>query len=232
MAAHAAFLPALAQAVREAPPPRERPPAAMRVVLLPELEAQLPAPPEAGDGRVASVPAAMPPVRQEAPAQPRRAAARRPAAAPSPPRPEAARPAAPAVEAAAGLPRPPVEAAAGTQPASQPLAPQAAASSPAPSAVPETPPVREAHPDYAYNPAPAYPPLLQEQGIGGVVWLRVWVDGDGRPREIRLAKGSGYRLLDDAALRAVRNWRFIPARRGDEPLASWVEFPIRFTVSG
>ncbi|MFC5771755.1 energy transducer TonB, partial [Thauera sinica] len=134
--------------------------------------------------------------------------------------------------AAAGLPRPPVEAAAGTQPASQPLAPQAAASSPAPSAVPETPPVREAHPDYAYNPAPAYPPLLQEQGIGGVVWLRVWVDGDGRPREIRLAKGSGYRLLDDAALRAVRNWRFIPARRGDEPLASWVEFPIRFTVSG
>lgn len=93
-------------------------------------------------------------------------------------------------------------------------------------------PLVGARPDYAYNPPPDYPLALREQGIGGVVWLRVWVDGDGRPGEIRLARGSGYRLLDDAALRVVRHWRFVPARSGNQTLASWVEFPIRFALSG
>ena len=96
----------------------------------------------------------------------------------------------------------------------------------------ETQPLFAAEPDYAYNPQPDYPVLLREQGVGGVVWLRVWVDSDGYPSEIKLARGSGYRLLDDAALRAVRLWRFTPAKRGDNRLASWVEFPIRFTLNG
>jgi periplasmic protein TonB len=97
---------------------------------------------------------------------------------------------------------------------------------------PELQPTQNARPDYAYNPQPDYPMLLREQGVGGVVWLRVWVDSKGQPVEIRLAKGSGYRLLDDAALRAVKQWRFIPARNGEQRLASWVEFPIRFTLNG
>lgn len=91
---------------------------------------------------------------------------------------------------------------------------------------------QSARPDYAYNPPPDYPMLLREQGIGGTVWLRVWVDSDGHPGEIKVAKGSGFRLLDEAASRAVRSWRFFPARRGDLQLASWVEFPVRFTLNG
>ncbi len=97
---------------------------------------------------------------------------------------------------------------------------------------PDGPPLQAGKPDYAYNPQPDYPMLLREQGVGGVVWLRVWVDSDGHPGEIKLAKGSGYRLLDDAALRAVRLWRFVPAKQGAQSLASWVEFPIRFTLNG
>ncbi len=91
---------------------------------------------------------------------------------------------------------------------------------------------QSARPDYAYNPAPDYPMLLREHGIGGTVWLRVWVDSDGRPTDVKVAKGSGYRLLDEAALRAVGQWRFIPAKTGNQKLASWVEFPIRFTLNG
>ena len=87
-----------------------------------------------------------------------------------------------------------------------------------------------ARPDYAYNPPPEYPLLLREQGVGGVVWLRVWVDRDGHPADIRIAQGSGYRLLDDAALRAVKRWRFTPASNAGQRLASWVEFPVRFTL--
>lgn len=143
----------------------------------------------------------------------------------------------PAPEALAQLPfatprvvQPVVAAAAVT---ASPTAPAAAVGSE--EAKPEAPPaqpVQAAKPDYAYNPQPDYPLLLREQGVGGVVWLRVWVDSEGHPGEIKLAKGSGYRLLDDSAMRAVRQWRFTPARRGDNKLASWVEFPIRFTLNG
>ena len=91
---------------------------------------------------------------------------------------------------------------------------------------------QSARPDYAYNPQPLYPLLLREEGVGGVVWLRVWVDSEGRPQEIKLAQGSGYRLLDDAAYCAVRKWRFIPAQKAGRKVASWVEFPIRFTLKG
>ncbi|MEC5385442.1 energy transducer TonB [Uliginosibacterium sp. H3] len=91
-------------------------------------------------------------------------------------------------------------------------------------------PLQQGRPDYAYNPKPDYPMLMREQGIGGVVLFRVWTEADGRPGEIRIVKGSGFRLLDEAAERAVRQWRFVPSRRGNLQLASWVEFPVRFTV--
>lgn len=89
-----------------------------------------------------------------------------------------------------------------------------------------------ARPDHAHNPKPAYPLALRDLGLTGIVWLRVWVDKTGRPREIELAKGSGYRLFDEAALRAVQHWRFVPAKNEQQSLASWVEFAVRFEING
>ena len=88
-----------------------------------------------------------------------------------------------------------------------------------------------ARPDYAHNPKPDYPIALRDRGISGVVWFRVWVDAKGNPQEIEVAKGSGYRLFDEAALRAVQRWRFIPAQDAQQRLASWVEFAVRFVLS-
>lgn len=89
-----------------------------------------------------------------------------------------------------------------------------------------------ARPDHAHSPKPAYPLALRDLGVSGVVWLRVWVDNTGRPREIELARGSGYRLFDEAALRAVQHWRFVPAKNEQQSLASWVEFAVRFEING
>ena len=93
-------------------------------------------------------------------------------------------------------------------------------------------PLATARPDHAYSPKPAYPLALRDLGVSGVVWLRVWVDKTGRPQEIELSKGSGYRLFDEAALRAVQQWRFIPAKNEQQSLASWVEFAVRFEING
>ena len=61
--------------------------------------------------------------------------------------------------------------------------------------------------------------------------MRVLVESDGAPREVLIALSSGHDMLDQAALKSVRAWRFLPARRFGEAYASWVEFPVRFELA-
>ena len=76
-----------------------------------------------------------------------------------------------------------------------------------------------------------YPALLRERGIEGRVLLRVRIDEQGRATEVRVQDGSGYRLLDEAAQRVTQGCRFTPARRGEQALASWVIYPVRFALN-
>ena len=117
---------------------------------------------------------------------------------------------------------------------------------PAPLAVAPTPPVPAEAPapvaaapaltavrfDAAYlnNPAPTYPLQSRRRGEQGQVLLRVRVDAHGHPEQVEIHQGSGHARLDAAALEAVRRWRFVPARRGDEAIAASVLVPIRFQV--
>lgn len=75
-----------------------------------------------------------------------------------------------------------------------------------------------------------YPAMLRERGIQGQVLLRVKVDADGRAAEVVVAGGSGWRLLDEAARRVAESCPYLPARRGDQKLVSWVEYPVRFAL--
>lgn len=83
---------------------------------------------------------------------------------------------------------------------------------------------------YLSTPLPPYPSDARRLGQHGVVLVRVYVNREGRPDEVRLARSSGVRALDEAALGAVSDWRFAPARRGGEPVASWIEVPVRFRL--
>jgi protein TonB len=133
------------------------------------------------------------------------------------------------------------------EPAPQPPAPPAPAPAPAdPVAAPSNParienappgpqagaPVTAARFDAAYlnNPRPVYPRLSRRMGEQGKVLLRVQVDGEGRPLEVRLQQSSGHTRLDEAARAAVSQWRFVPARRGDEAITTWVIVPIEFKL--
>lgn len=87
-----------------------------------------------------------------------------------------------------------------------------------------------ASPDYLRNKPPAYPLTARRKGYEGVVVLRVEVLSDGNPDRIEVRKSSGYAILDEAAYEAVKEWKFKPAMRGDKPIDSWVEIPIRFTL--
>ena len=77
-----------------------------------------------------------------------------------------------------------------------------------------------------------YPPLLRERGIEGQVLLRVRVDEQGQAAEVQVRNGgSGWRLLDEAARALALGCRFVPAKRGEQTLASWVEYPVRFALN-
>ena len=112
-----------------------------------------------------------------------------------------------------------------------------AATSPFPhddAAPPATPPptltvARAAHSQCALAP---YPPALKEQGIEGVVRLRILVNSEGRAAEVQMVASSGWRLFDQAALAQARGCRFVPAHRGAQPVDDWVEFPMRFALNG
>ena len=75
-----------------------------------------------------------------------------------------------------------------------------------------------------------YPALLRDRGVQGLVRLRVKVDPEGRAAEVVIAGGSGWRLLDEAARRVAESCPYTPARRGDQRLASWIEYPVRFAL--
>lgn len=84
---------------------------------------------------------------------------------------------------------------------------------------------------YAYNLKPEYPDLAKREGWEGTVLLRVRVNGDGMPETIEIKQSSGFDVLDRAAHQTVRDWRFQPARLGEQKIASWVQVPIVFRLT-
>lgn len=85
-------------------------------------------------------------------------------------------------------------------------------------------------PRYAQNPKPLYPQEARAKGYQGKVLLRVEVLANGRVGQVALKKSSGCEALDRSALAAVKEWRFIPARKGAVAVPVWVVIPIKFQL--
>jgi periplasmic protein TonB len=156
---------------------------------------------------------------------------------PPPPKPQ---PPAPRVKAPAPVrPAPPAAPAAPAVASEVPLvAPsaetvqvaQAPAAAPAP--VPAEEPVTEprGYAGYLRNPAPDYPLAAQKRGLEGKVVLKVHVLASGQPDSVTVASSSGHQILDEAALKAVLQWAFAPARRGQKAIDGWVQVPLNFKI--
>ncbi len=70
---------------------------------------------------------------------------------------------------------------------------------------------------------PRYPRLSRRRGEEGTVKVALTVTTTGKAVDIRISKSSGYRLLDNAALGAVRKSRFKPATQNGQPIDSPLE---------
>lgn len=112
-------------------------------------------------------------------------------------------------------------------------APPAPEPTPTPPPAPAPPAAIEApryNATYLNNPSPAYPAASRRRGQEGRVLVRAEVLADGRCSRVELKQGSGHELLDQAALEAVRKWRFVPARQGEQAVTAWVDVPIAFKL--
>lgn len=87
-----------------------------------------------------------------------------------------------------------------------------------------------ARPRYDRNPKPPYPRTARRRGYEGIVVLKVEILSDGRVGEVRTKRSSGHPVLDRSALKTVKKWKFIPAKRGEKPIRVWAEIPIKFQL--
>jgi protein TonB len=80
------------------------------------------------------------------------------------------------------------------------------------------------------NVAPEYPLAARQAGEEGLVVIHAQVLADGSVADAQVGESSGYERLDDAALAAVRHWRFQPALHDGQAVAQSVDVPIRFRL--
>jgi TonB family protein len=74
---------------------------------------------------------------------------------------------------------------------------------------------------------PQYSKDARKKKIQGrvVVWLAVGTDG--LPRDIRVQQSLGYGL-DEEAIKAVKKWKFLPARMGGQPVCVTIAVEVDF----
>lgn len=93
---------------------------------------------------------------------------------------------------------------------------------------PEPPCTADQPPEPRSRVAPNYPSRAREARVAGVVRLQALVCEHGAVVDVRVV--DSIPLLDDAAIEALKQWTFEPARKGGVAVPCWNDRPIRFTL--
>lgn len=83
---------------------------------------------------------------------------------------------------------------------------------------------------YLDNPSPNYPDLAKRRRIQGKVFLIVVVNENGKANSIEVSQSSGFSVLDAEALKTVKNWSFVPAKKNGKFVQANVIVPIEFKL--
>jgi protein TonB len=77
---------------------------------------------------------------------------------------------------------------------------------------------------------PEYPPRARAQRIEGWVRLELHVSPSGTVSTARVVAASPERVFDEAALKAIRRWRFMPAFREGRAVAQRAMLTVKFRL--
>jgi TonB family protein len=76
---------------------------------------------------------------------------------------------------------------------------------------------------------PSYPPLARQERRSGTVTLYARIASDGTVQDLRVIETAG-RDLDDAALSAVKQWKYVPFMCGDHAVAQETNITVIFSL--
>jgi periplasmic protein TonB len=85
-------------------------------------------------------------------------------------------------------------------------------------------------PNKIHDVMPVYPALARSAGAQGVVIIEATVDTQGDVVATKVLRSVP--LLDEAAVSAVRQWKYTPARLNGEPVAVLITVTVNFMLGG
>lgn len=77
--------------------------------------------------------------------------------------------------------------------------------------------------------APDYPAELRRDGLSGLVMVRCQIDASGNVTGTEVEKSSNPGF-EQAAVAAVKRWKFKPAKQDGVPVTITVSIPIKFVA--
>ncbi len=76
---------------------------------------------------------------------------------------------------------------------------------------------------------PKYPDIALRAGLEGNVYVKVWVDKEGKVKKVVVLK-SDAEIFNQAAIEAAQQFVFTPAIMQNKPVPVWVSIPFRFRL--
>lgn len=90
---------------------------------------------------------------------------------------------------------------------------------------------RTKEPELVYAPTPYYPEMARKIGMGGEVWIKIYVDKNGDVLDARIDKPSGTSAgFEESALEAARGRKYAPALQNDQPVGVWISYKVSFKL--
>src|SRR5688500_3320330 len=95
---------------------------------------------------------------------------------------------------------------------------------------PSAPPPMVTPPEKYRHVSPGYPPDAQRSRISGLIVMEATIDPKGNVIDLVVVRG--VRELDDAAMKAVSQWKYRPATRDGKPIPVIMTVTVTFSVDG
>ena len=81
-----------------------------------------------------------------------------------------------------------------------------------------------------HNPSPEYPEMAVFLGYQGSSVIRIKVSVEGLSTGVEIVRSSGHKILDEAAAKALRQWRFTPVKHGNGPMSDSVIISVDYVL--
>lgn len=108
-------------------------------------------------------------------------------------------------------------------PGTPPASPDGLSDPPSADSIPDT------APRLLHRTPTLYPRSVPEAALGEIVPLRVFIDAEGNVSRAVVIRSSGIPDIDEAAIQTVKDWEYVPAFRGGQPIPGEARARIRFS---